>query len=565
MSSPQEQLRKVWWAEGDTPVRNNSRVAYFVDGRTVFYSMCLQFLCASKYIYLANWGFTPDIALVRGTDHRAGPDGSAEQEKLRAELRAAGLQEADIQFWCEHDLSLKAVLHYVAQKGVDVKALLWDCPPIAAHYNPQEAYEALTQAGVACVLDDSSLDVRKHPIEAIGHATESLHQKITIVDGTRAYVGGLDPLIENGKDFDRWDTQGHFYASPSRRTPEGTSPHPWHDAHALIEGPAAADVETTFRQRWNEVVKRRAMDEQLAVVEHPPAQALESSTLTQIIRTVPVHTYSFADAGIRGIAQAYGRALSNIEHFVYLENQYFWQRPYRGIDVPFLSADNPEMEFNIRKIAEALQRGASVGIVLPDHPNVGRSLSDSGLGQLHAQAPAAIGEGRLHVFCLASSITQDDGEHYRPIYVHAKVAIIDDVWTTVGSGNLNNRGMLNDLEMNVAALDPTLAYSLRLLLWAEHLGLYNDRELFELERYLGHLRQTPEEGARSAQIFQSLQEKLGNPFTGLRLMAERAQENLQRFRDRQPLQGHLLPYLMAEEAQQQGLEFREEHGWIEEE
>ena len=58
---------------------------------------------------------------------------------------------------------------------------------------------------------------------------------------------------------------------------------------------------------------------------------------------------------------------------------------------------------------------------------------------------------------------------------------------------------------------------------------------------------------------------IGNPLVGLRMMVERAQNNLRRYKARQPLVGHLLPYLKAEEAQQQGLNFREEHGWIEEE
>ena len=56
-----------------------------------------------------------------------------------------------------------------------------------------------------------------------------------------------------------------------------------------------------------------------------------------------------------------------------------------------------------------------------------------------------------------------------------------------------------------------------------------------------------------------------NPLVGLRMMVERAQDNLRRYKARQPLVGHLLPYLKAEEAKQQGLNFREEHGWIEEE
>ncbi len=565
MVSPNEQLAKDWWAEGDTPVRNDSHATYFVDGRMAMFSMCLHFLRARKYIYLANWGMTPGIELVRGTDHRAGPEGSPEQQRLISELQASGLSEADIQFWCTHDLSVLAVLGYAVSKGVEVKVLLWACPPVASHYNPAEAHDQLTQVGVTCVLDDSALDVLQHPVDAIGHATESLHQKISIVDGTHAFVGGVDPLIEKEGEFDRWDTQGHYYSSPLRQTHEGTSPHPWHDAHSLIEGPAAADVEHNFRQRWNDVIQRREMDAKLVVQEHPLAPPVESQTLVQVVRTIPEHTYSFAEEGIRGIAQVYAKALSNAQHFIYLENQYFWQRAYAGIDLPFLSFDNPEMEFNIRKISEALQRGASIGIVLPDHPNVGRAFSDKGIMHLHERAPEAVERGQLHVFCLATSTTQSDGEHYRPIYVHAKVGIVDDVWTTVGSGNLNNRGMHNDAEINVATLDPSLALGMRLMLWAEHLGLYNDRDLFELARYLGRQRQLPDENTRAASILQELQETLGNPLVGLQMMSARAQENLQRYKARQPLVGHLLPYLTAEEAQQQGLNFREEHGWVEEE
>jgi phosphatidylserine/phosphatidylglycerophosphate/cardiolipin synthase-like enzyme len=168
------------------------------------------------------------------------------------------------------------------------------------------------------------------------------------------------------------------------------------------------------------------------------------------------------------------------------------------------------------------------------------------------------------VFCLGTSARQADGEHYRPIYVHAKVAIIDDVWSTVGSGNLNNRGMRDDTEMNVAVLDAELAYGLRLMLWAEHLGLVNDMALFSLARYLGHQPQQPEESARAAQVWQYLQGQLGDAQKGLRMMVERAVDNLHRCKEKQPLVGHLLPYLTAEEAAQQGLNFREEHGWLEE-
>ena len=559
MSSHEELLRKDWWAEGDTPVRRDSRVTYFVDGRIVMLSMCRHYLRARNYIYLANWGMTPKIELVRGSDHVAGPDGSAEQERLMAELRAFGLSEADIDFWRTHDLSLQTVLGYVVSKGVEVKVLLWASSKFFSHYNPEEASKQLTEVGITCLIDESARGL-------LHHLVESLHQKISIVDGTHAFVGGVDPLIEKEGDFDRWDTPAHLFSSPLRRTPEGTSPHPWHDAHTLIEGPAAGDVELNFRQRWNDVVARQGYDRGLLIPEHPIAPALESSGLVQVARTIPQHTYNFdPDPGIQGIAQLYAKALSNAQHFIYLENQYLWLRAYTGIDISLLGFDSPDMELNIRKMGEALLRGATMAIVLPDHPNPGRAFTDAGLTRLQEEAPQAFAEGRIQAFCLGTSTTQDDGEHYRPIYVHAKVAIIDDVWVTAGSGNLNNRGMRDDTDMNVATLDARLAQGLRMMLWAEHLGLFDEHDLFDLASYLGHQHQLPQENARGEHIWHYLQEVLGNPQEGLRLMVERAQDNLRRYKARLPLVGHLLPYLKAEEAAQQGLNFREEQGWIEEE
>ena len=82
-------------------------------------------------------------------------------------------------------------------------------------------------------------------------------------------------------------------------------------------------------------------------------------------------------------------------------------------------------------------------------------------------------------------------------------------------------------------------------------------------RHLGHQHQGQSVDERSAARLQQLQETLGDPLAGLRLMVERAQDNLLRYKAKQPLLGHLLPYLTAEEATQQGLNFREGQGWVE--
>ncbi len=554
-----EQLIKNWWAEGDIPVHTTSRVVYLVDGRSAMLTFCLHFLKARKYIYIANWGMTPDLQLVRGKDHRAGPDGSPEQEALVDGLRAQGLEQAAIDFWCTNDLSVQAVLGYVVSRGIEVKVLLWDCPmlPGLAHYKPKEARSQLREAGVMCILDDSAHGMVHHP-------TESLHQKISIVDGTHAFVGGLDPLIELSGDFDRWDSPSHPFASPFRCNKEGKIPHPWHDAHALIEGPAARDVEHNFRQRWNSVVERHAWKE-LLLPEHPPAPPVESKTIVQVARTIPQRTYSFEPAaGIQGIAQQYLNGLRNAHRFIYLENQYFWLHSGLGIVLPFLGSDCLAMEHLIRELGDALRRGVTLALVLPDHPNIGRPDTDASLAHLRAEAPEAVAQGRFQVFCLGSSTHQEDGEHYRPIYVHAKVAIVDDLWTTVGSANFNNRGMRDDTEMNVTTLDAELAQGLRLMLWAEHLGLVSEEDLFGVAGYLGHHDQRQEDEAQAESVYHCLQEILVDPLAGLSLMIERAQDNLCRYKAGQPLLGHLLPYLTAQEARQHGLPFREEHGWIEE-
>jgi phosphatidylserine/phosphatidylglycerophosphate/cardiolipin synthase-like enzyme len=288
----------------------------------------------------------------------------------------------------------------------------------------------------------------------------------------------------------------------------------------------------------------------------------------QVARTIPSRTYEFAPDGIDGIARLYSSALQNTQQYVYLENQYFWLYPYLtpfGVVVKLgvARAESPNMRTNIRKLADALGQGATVAIVLPDHPNVGRLFTDAGLQRLRDEAPAAASEGRLRAFCLVTN-TEIDGEvAYRPIYVHAKVAIVDDVWATVGSANLNNRGMHDDTEMNVAVLDSELARNLRLLLWAEHLGLLSEDTMLAVSRHLGHQRQLSQLNEQATEVLQSLQTTLGDPARGLQLMVEQAEENLRRFKAREPLIGHLMPYLTAEEAKRQELPFDDQVGWVE--
>ena len=586
---PEQNEDLSWWASGDTPVhKGNSRVSYFVDGRSALFALCCTLLKARSSIFMADWGLTAKLDLVRGKEKSAGPAGSPEQEALLALLRAEGLQEEEIFFWQNSPLTLKTVLGYAVRRGVTVNVLLWNSLPLPAyaHYFPRLTYRSLREVGVTCLLDNSARGILHHP-------AESLHQKMVVVDNRWAFVGGIDAMIEKNDDFDRWDSSLHEFSTHLRQTSAGTTPHPWHDVHALIEGAAVADVTHNFQQRWNAVVERykywqilpkqRRFYQHLHVAAGEAAQPVAGTDVVQLARTIPRYTYHFRPHIVRGIAQLYLQAIQNARRFIYLENQYLWVRAYTGLDISFLGRDNPQMEQFMRSLIEALRRGVSVTLVLPDHPAPGRAFSDASVARIRREAPEAVHEGRFHAFCLGTSTQQGSDEHYRPVYVHAKVAIIDDLWATVGSANLNNRGLRDDVEMNVATLDEKLVRSLRLRLWAEHLGLLSDDELFALNIFCQHQLtpdpQTVNAGDTQGQqaerelgltqgmlpAWQKVWEDLRDPEQGMQRMERLAWQNIQAYKNRQPFHGHLLPYLVGDEARQQGLPFREEHGWLEEE
>jgi phosphatidylserine/phosphatidylglycerophosphate/cardiolipin synthase-like enzyme len=103
-------------------------------------------------------------------------------------------------------------------------------------------------------------------------------------------------------------------------------------------------------------------------------------------------------------------------------------------------------------------------LVLPARPNSGADDTRGVLGRL---VEADAGAGRL----LACTLAARSPGGADAIYVHAKIAIVDDTWLTVGSANLNEHSLFNDTEMNIVSHDEALARSTRLRLWAEHLEL----------------------------------------------------------------------------------------------
>jgi phosphatidylserine/phosphatidylglycerophosphate/cardiolipin synthase-like enzyme len=492
------------------------------------HAMCIAFLRAERYILLAGWDIQATLLMVRGEDARAGADGSPEQRRLLEQLRAVHLSDDAIAMWTSGQLRVVDVLGFAARRGARVGVLLWDAYHLGSHLtnDPETECKALSAVGVDCLLDDSSRTIK--------HITQALHQKCAVVDGRVAFLGGVDLTAQYSGDYDRWDTHHHPASSPERLAAWSAPAHPWHDVHTLIEGPPVADVQHNIVQRWREVAASQHHDDwpaHLSAATHAP---LSGGVIAQVTRTIPPRTYRFAPAGVATIREMYVRAIGQASSFIYCENQYLWPEVYLGLDSLRWGERSPEAMEVLEALGAALDRGVAVTFVLPDHPNCGRRFSDGGVAWLRQRSPSAVAAGRLSVFTLGAHERGAAGRiAYRPVYVHAKVAIVDDLWWTAGSANLNSRGLHSDAEINIAVLDAVTARELRLRLWSEHV-----------------------------QPTAEVQHALEDPNVGLKAMLASAQANLERVRRGEPLAGHMLPYVAAEDAQLLGLPFSSEHGWL---
>jgi phosphatidylserine/phosphatidylglycerophosphate/cardiolipin synthase-like enzyme len=147
------------------------------------------------------------------------------------------------------------------------------------------------------------------------------------------------------------------------------------------------------------------------------------------------------------ILESYVRALRAAERFVYIESQFLWSPEL----IELLSAKLREPRPDFRIV-----------VLLPADPNNGRDDTRGQLGVLVNAAKEGGDENRF----LACALFQPRGT---AVYVHSKAAIVDDVWLTVGSANLNEHSLFNDTEVNAVVRFESLVRDARLRLCSEHL------------------------------------------------------------------------------------------------
>jgi phosphatidylserine/phosphatidylglycerophosphate/cardiolipin synthase-like enzyme len=323
---------------------------------------------------------------------------------------------------------LRELLREVAQH-VDVRILVWAGAPVPLFRPDRRQVDDVVRELRVAPRVQVAADPKERPMHC--H-----HEKLVIVDDEVATVGGIDLTTLAG---DRYDERQH----PARDAIG------WHDAAALVRGPVVADVAGHFRLRWRDVT-----GEQLP--ETPPPAPAGSHTV-QLVRTVPERVYHGLPRGAFTILEAYSGALRMAERLIYLENQFLWSPEVVRILAAKL-ADPPSPDFRIV-------------LVLPERPNNG---GDDTRGQLGLLKDADGGADRLLACTLYALPRSANGAApsaaaQQPVYVHAKIGIVDDRWLTLGSANLNEHSLFNDSEVNLVCDDPDLARATRLSLWAEHL------------------------------------------------------------------------------------------------
>jgi phosphatidylserine/phosphatidylglycerophosphate/cardiolipin synthase-like enzyme len=377
-------------------------------------------------------------------------------------------------------------LRTLIQRGVTIRGLVWRSHSRWTGFHLERHVELareLNPLGGQVVLDQRVRRAGSH------------HQKLVLIRHRHgasrdiAFVGGID-LCHGRRD------DGRHVGDPQPEEMDeryGERP-PWHDIQICVRGPAVADLDHTFRERWNDptpaedrrtpvrTLLSRVADQptdphpMLDALEEPPAAG---SAAVQVLRTYPSKRppFPFAPEGERSVVRAYRKVFRQARSLIYVEDQYLWSR-----GVADLFAETMERSSTLKLI-----------VVVPQVPDQNGRFSGppQRLAQLDLiRRLEGFGPERFAIFDL-------ENEAGVPIYVHAKTVIVDDTWAAVGSDNLNRRSWTHDSEVSCAILDAerdrrnpvdpgghgdgarVFARNLRLTLLREHLCTDDEGDLLD--------------------------------------------------------------------------------------
>ena len=256
---------------------------------------------------------------------------------------------------------------------------------------PPEFFQKLRDSGIN-LLEFSPVNPFKRAFS--GRLNNRDHRKILVVDGRIAFTGGIN--ISN--DY----SSKSLFRSNKKQADEDLG---WRDTHIQVEGPAVASFQWLFMQTW---VSQK--NENLSTRNYFPPLTRMGDKVVRVIGSEPGGNYE--------VYKAYVLAMQEAKVSIHVTNAYFV----------------PDVQL-VQALTNAAKRGVDVKMVFP-------GMSDAGL-VMHAGRSfyTELLAAGVRIFELQASV------------LHAKTAVIDGYWSTVGSTNLDMRSFLHNREVNLIALD----------------------------------------------------------------------------------------------------------------
>ncbi|MCW5660027.1 MAG: hypothetical protein KIT60_20185 [Burkholderiaceae bacterium] len=237
--------------------------------------------------------------------------------------------------------------------------------------------------------------VRWHTLKRFNNRT---HRELLVIDGATGFIGGAGVAAW-------WDDGGRTGA-------------PWRDTMVCVHGPLASALQSSFAENWLESTGELLTMQQ----DFPFCRALLEPSAPAAAHGLVVTSAPSAGKATRA-RMLFQVLLASARRSISIASPYFL--PDRSV---------------LRELGAAVQRGVNVRIIVP--------------GVLNNHPIARRASRRRYGALLRAGVQLHE---YQPAMMHAKIMVVDQVWSVVGSTNFDNRSFgLND-EVNLAVQDPSLA------------------------------------------------------------------------------------------------------------
>jgi cardiolipin synthase A/B len=285
------------------------------------------------------------------------------------------------------------------QEGVQVN-IMYDS--VGALNTPDAFFQRMRDSGIK-VLEYNPVNPLK--LRKGWEVNQRDHRKLMVIDGKVAFVGGINISSVYSSSSSGSSLSGSASGSARDDDKKSAEDIPWRDTHIRIEGPVVAEFQKLFLTTW-----QAQKGEPLENENYLPKQQIKGDDVVRAIGSSPNAPYS-------QIYVTLISAINSAETSIYITNAYF---------VP-----DPQLK---EALKNAAARGVDVKMILP-----GKTDSDLVWYASRSHYTDLL-EGGVHIYERQDAL------------LHAKTAVIDGVWSTIGSTNLDWRSFLHNQELDAVVL-----------------------------------------------------------------------------------------------------------------